>query len=160
MQQRRNLLLVLGAVVVLVAAFVVLRGSDDDEATVATTTPAATTAPADPAADAPAAGTTPTATTPAATATTPAPPPLPTVEVVGGQPEGGVRDLEFEKGDRVRFRVRSDTDDEVHVHGFDIEKAVGPGRPATFDFKAEFDGRYEIELHGAGTPIAELTIQP
>ncbi len=60
--------------------------------------------------------------------TTPAEPEVPTVEVVGGKPRGGVQELEFKKGDTIRFRVRSDTPDEIHVHGFDKYADVGPGQ--------------------------------
>lgn len=83
-----------------------------------------------------------------------------TVVVAGGAPEGGVAKLEYEAGDRITFAVESDAADEIHVHGYDIEQEVGPGKPAEFDFAAELDGIYEVELHGSETQIAELVVNP
>src|SRR5688572_13882850 len=42
---------------------------------------------------------------------------------------GVVRELEAEQGETVRFRVVSPRPDEVHVHGYDLLKDVGPGDP-------------------------------
>lgn len=90
----------------------------------------------------------------------PSEPEVPTIVVRGGQPVGGVEELTFGAGERIRFAVRSDTDDEVHVHGYDIEQEVGPGRVARFDFPASIEGLFEAELHGSGGQIAELRIEP
>jgi hypothetical protein len=82
------------------------------------------------------------------------------IVVRGGKPVGGVRRLEYESRERVRFSVRSDAADEVHVHGFDIEKAVPAGGTARFRFVADLEGVFEIELHGRGVKIGELRIKP
>ena len=37
-----------------------------------------------------------------------------------GHPVGGIRQLTYDQGDRIRFKVDSDVSDEVHVHGYDI----------------------------------------
>jgi heme/copper-type cytochrome/quinol oxidase subunit 2 len=79
---------------------------------------------------------------------------------VNGQPQGGVRRLEYEKGDRVRFKVQSDVADEIHVHGYDLMKDVTAGGTVTFSFPASIEGRFEIELEEAGTQIAELEVDP
>ena len=63
-------------------------------------------------------------------------------------------------GDTIRFTVSSDQSDEVHVHGYDLEKPVGPGAPARFSFSADADGIFEVELHGSGAQIASLEVQP
>jgi hypothetical protein len=85
---------------------------------------------------------------------------VPFIDVVDGQPKGGVTDLEFVKGDEIKFAVRSNTADEVHVHGYDIEEEIEPGKPAIFDFPADLEGVFEVELHGSETQIAELTVNP
>jgi hypothetical protein len=90
----------------------------------------------------------------------PAEPPIPTIVVRNGKPVGGVEEITVEAGERVRFRVRSNTTDEVHVHGYDIEREVGPGASAEFDFPATIEGLFEAELHGSGEQIAELRIEP
>ena len=82
------------------------------------------------------------------------------VVVKGGEPVGGVAELEYERGDRVRFDVKSDVAEEVHVHGYDAIEDVGPGKVARFDFPADIEGGFEVELEGAHTKIAELTVEP
>ena len=53
-----------------------------------------------------------------------------------------------------------DTADEVHVHGFDVTKAVPAGGTALLSFDANLEGRFEVELHGSGAQIAELEVSP
>ncbi len=84
----------------------------------------------------------------------------PVVEVKGGQPVGGVQKLDVNEGGDVRFTVKSDVDEEVHVHGFDVSKPVGPGKPARFDFEAGFTGIFEVELENSAVPIIELQVNP
>jgi hypothetical protein len=137
---------VAGGVAVLVVAYVLIQGagSDDKPATISTQAVPPTTAQGD-----------------AATAETPAPKPaVPTVRVVNGQPQGGVRKLDFQKGGEVRFRVVSDTPDEIHVHGYDLMKDVAKGGSVSFRFPASIDGRFVVELEGRGIQIAELDVQP
>ena len=68
--------------------------------------------------------------------------------------------LEFEQGDTVRFRVRADVADHVHVHGYDLMKDVEPGETITFSFPADITGIFEIELEDAGEQIAQLRVDP
>jgi hypothetical protein len=85
------------------------------------------------------------------------------IRIEDGKPVGGVREVEVTSGERVRFRVISDTDGEVHVHGYDDEKPVAAGGSVSFDFPASIEGGYEIELHaadGAPSVIGELKVQP
>ena len=173
--------IVLGALGVLLIVFVILQGGDDSggpsssapqtTATQATATTATETT-----------ATTTTATTTTATTTTgdtttgsttddsgsetgttqtaPSAPAIPTVRVVNGQPQGGVERLQFTRGERVRFKVRSDVADEVHVHGYDVSKDVSAGGSVTFSFPATIEGRFEVELEAAHTQIAELEVEP
>jgi hypothetical protein len=73
---------------------------------------------------------------------------------------GKVTKLQYTQGDQVRFRVRTDKADEVHVHGYDIERETEPGKPLTVSFKATINGIFEIELHHADVQIGQLTVQP
>jgi hypothetical protein len=94
------------------------------------------------------------------TSTAPAQPAVQTVRVVNGQPQGGVKRLEYKKGDRIRFKVQSDVADEIHVHGYDLKKDVTAGGSVQFSFAATIEGRFEVELENAGTQIAELEVTP
>jgi hypothetical protein len=82
------------------------------------------------------------------------------IVVRGGEVVGGVKRLEYESGERVRFTVRSDVADEVHVHGFDIQKDVPANGSARFGFPADIEGVFDVELHHGEIKIAELRITP
>lgn len=85
---------------------------------------------------------------------------VPTIVVEGGEPAGGVQELEFDAGDEVRFEVESDVAEHVHVHGYDVIQDVTPGKPVTFEFPADIEGVFEVELEDSHTQIAELTVRP
>jgi hypothetical protein len=85
-------------------------------------------------------------------------PTLPTILVRDGKPVGGIEKLEYDAGDMVRFVVRSDTPDELHVHGYDIERELPAGRTVRVQFPASIEGIFEAELHGSGEQIAELQV--
>jgi hypothetical protein len=82
------------------------------------------------------------------------------VVVRDGQPVGGVKKIEVKSGDRVRFVVRADAPEEVHVHGYDIAEDVGPGQPARFDFVADLEGVFEAELENSSVQIIQLVVEP
>jgi hypothetical protein len=85
---------------------------------------------------------------------------VPTVVIRDGEPVGGVAALEYSAGDEIRFEVVSDVADEVHVHGYDLMEDVAAGGTASFDFPAEIEGIFEVELEGRGVEIAELRVNP
>lgn len=87
-------------------------------------------------------------------------PSIPTIVVKGGKPVGGVQKLEFTKGDVIRFTVRSDVADHVHLHGYDVFKDVPAGGSVTFAVPANLDGLYEVELEDRVEPLAEITVNP
>lgn len=137
------------AAVIAIVAVVVLAGSGDDEPAdsgeqaAATATPSATAEPQE--------------ASPQETATptpepTPKPPPL--------LRAGKVTKLKATEGETVRFRVRSGTDEEIHVHAYDITREIPAGKTVDVAFKATITGVVEIEFHGSGEQIAELTVEP
>jgi hypothetical protein len=137
------------AVAIAVVTVVVLADSseDDSEPDQTAATPTATATPeASPAEEETA---TPTATP------TPTPRPQPPLLTAGK-----VRELEYTEGDTIRFRVRSDVDEEIHVHCYDITRDVPAGDTITVSFKASITGICEVEFHGSGEPIAELRVEP
>jgi hypothetical protein len=150
----QRLAIVVGAIVVLVVAYVVISGGDDEKRSDSTQPAAsqpASTQSTDTGSD----------TSGTETATEPAAPPAPpTVRVVDAKPQGGIKKLSFDKGDQIRFRVVSDTADEIHVHGYDLMKDVAKGGSVTFSFKGSIDGRFVVELEDHGEQIAELDVQP
>ncbi len=150
MNSRRNSI-ALGLLVLIVAGglFVALRPGDSDEITASpqtVTTPEAEVTTGE--------------TPPAAKPSKPEAPKVPTIVVRAGGPVGGVLDIDVKEGDRIRFNVESDVEEEVHVHGFDITEDVAPGKTASLDFGADFTGIFEAELEFSGVPIAEIQINP
>lgn len=85
---------------------------------------------------------------------------VPTIVVKNGEPVGGVRELEYSAGEQVRFTVRSDFADEIHVHGYDLMKDVLAGGAVSFSFPAEIEGIFEVELEESAEQIAELRVNP
>jgi len=133
------------AIGVAVALFFVLRDDDGDESTIAATTATTGEAPE------PAGG---------GGGGKPEEPEIATIVVKNGQPVGGVQELEFTKGEQIRFVVESDIDDEVHLHGYDVSKRVSAGGQVEFDVPATADGVFEVELEESVVPLAEITVNP
>ena len=92
---------------------------------------------------------------------TPTPTPTPTPKP---QPPllqaGKVAKLRFKEGDTVRFRVRHDSPEHIHIHGYNIMKDVEPGKTANVAFKATITGIFEIEFEDSAEQIAELRVDP
>jgi hypothetical protein len=147
---QRIALLAVAALIAVVAIFVLADSSEDDTdgqqaAATATATPTAT-------AEAPSEEETPT---PTATPT-----PEPTPEPAPVLRAGRVAELEYKQGDTVRLRARSDTPEEVHVHGYDLSVDVEPGKTARMEFEADITGIFEIEFEISHQQIAELKVEP
>jgi hypothetical protein len=76
-------------------------------------------------------------------------PPVTRISVKGGVLVGEAKNIRVAKNDIVRIVVSSDAPDEIHLHGYDIEKEAAPGKPARFRFKADVEGAFELESHAA-----------
>jgi hypothetical protein len=104
--------------------------------------------------------TTPAVTTPAET--TPAKPKPRTIVIVvdQGRPRGGIKRPALAKGEKVVLVVRADAGEDVHLHGYDIEKPVTPGKPVRIPLTANLPGRFELELHHPDALLAVLEVRP
>ena len=97
----------------------------------------------------------------AVTATTTTTAPKTTViRVKGGEPVGGVTNITVKQGTTMRFTVVADAPEEVHVHGYDVAKVVGPGNDAVYVLPAKINGVFEVELEKSAVQIAKLTVEP
>jgi ABC-type Fe3+-hydroxamate transport system substrate-binding protein len=95
------------------------------------------------------------------TTTTSAPKPRTiTIVVESGRPRGGIARPTVAKGDKVVVVVRTDAGEEVHLHGYDIEKPVTPGTPVRIPFTADLPGRFELELHHPDALLAVIEVKP
>jgi hypothetical protein len=137
MTTRARIALLAGLVVLAIIAFVVLKPADNKHTASTGTTPAEASS-----------------TKPGKVA------PVPQVVVKGGKPVGGVKTITVSKGDQVRFAVRSDLSDEIHVHGYDFMKDVKAGGQVSFSFPAKIDGEFVVELESRGEQIVNLVVNP
>ena len=93
----------------------------------------------------------------ASPAESPTPTPTPKPPLLSA---AGGKALTVTQGETVRFRVRSTSDEEVHVHGYDLKKDVRAGQTITFAFKANIAGIFEIEFEKSGMTLAQLKVVP
>jgi hypothetical protein len=82
------------------------------------------------------------------------------LSVQGGKPVGGARTVRLARDDDVVLNVRADTDDEVHLHGYNMHLHLKRGQPATLRFTAKRTGRFSAELHKADTELVVFEIYP
>jgi hypothetical protein len=75
----------------------------------------------------------------------------------GGQVVGLDR-FSYTLGEQVSVWVLSDTDDEVHVHGYDQLFTVKAGVPLEISVTAEVPGIFEVELESTHTLLFELVV--
>ncbi len=73
---------------------------------------------------------------------------------------GSARRLSVRQGETVSFRVRHPSDEELHVHGYDIARPLPAGKTVSVSFRATIEGIFEIELEHSGTAIASLRVEP
>jgi FtsP/CotA-like multicopper oxidase with cupredoxin domain len=132
----------IAAIIAVVAVILLAGGGDETDKTANSASPATPTATA----------TADGSAEPTATATPK--PKLPLLQA------GKEKALTYKEGETVRFRVRNDTAEEVHIHGYDIKKELEPGKTETVSFKASITGIFEIELEGSGTLLAQLKVVP
>lgn len=89
------------------------------------------------------------------------PPKVFDLAVAAGQP---ARTIRVKRGDEVQLRWSSERRVTLHLHGFDIERAVAPDAPAVMAFKAHIAGRFPVSEHGHagrhGRTVLYLEVHP
>jgi len=66
--------------------------------------------------------------------------------------------IKAKAGQTVLVTAVSDAADEVHIHGYDKELPLTPGKPASVKFTADMKGTFEIETHESGKLVAKLVV--
>jgi hypothetical protein len=140
MSSRARIALLIGIVVVAVVGLVIARSGDDSNQSPSSTQPAASAG--------------------SSTGAHPATPKPPEIVVQNQQPVGGVKKITVPKNGTVRFSVRSDSAQEIHVHGYDFHKEVPANGSVSFSFPAKIDGSFIIELEDPGVEIGSLKVTP
>ena len=80
------------------------------------------------------------------------------ISIEGG--EMSPAEISVKEGDRVTLRVGSEKPMELHLHGYDVEQEVEPGREAKLQFKADLTGRFELEDHETEKELGVLQVRP
>lgn len=81
------------------------------------------------------------------------------VSVKDGKVSPKAHRVKVAEGSQVQLLVSSDVDDEVHVHGYEIEKEVAAGQSVTIDFTANQTGVFEVETHESSLLLLQLQVQ-
>ena len=76
-----------------------------------------------------------------------------------GAVRGGPQVMRAGAGDTVRIEIRSDAEDEVHVHGIDAEAEIAAGRTTALSFAVDARGSYEVELHDSGVVLGSVEVR-
>ena len=116
-----------------VVLFLVLRGGDDD---------------------------TPSATQPTASVvdTTKPPPPEPDVILIPINTDAETRRT-IARGREVVLVISGAAGEEVHLHGYDVKRRIGPDGTVRLPFRATIPGRFEVELEESHRQVADLTVR-
>ena len=62
----------------------------------------------------------------------------------------GARTIRVKQGDQVQLNWKTDEAAELHLHGYNIETDVAPGKPASMTVTAKATGRFPVTSHGFG----------
>ncbi len=62
-------------------------------------------------------------------------------------------------GDQLTLVVTSDHDDTLHIHGFDIEKALSSGKPTSVTLTGKQPGVYEVETHHPELRLLKIAVK-
>ena len=80
------------------------------------------------------------------------------VTVANGKVNPRGATIKVKAGQTVLVTAVSDAEDEVHIHDYDKELPLTPGKPASVKFTANMKGTFEIETHESGKLVAKLVV--
>ena len=69
------------------------------------------------------------------------------VRIVARKAEGGARTVRARRGEMIALRFSTDEKMVVHVHGYDVHRAVTPGAVADLTILARHVGRFPVTAH-------------
>ena len=82
------------------------------------------------------------------------------LEIKDGRLASGKSVIQVHRGEQVVLRIRSNTTDELHLHGYDLHARITPQETAVLEFSANRTGRFTLELHQAQTELGALEVYP
>jgi len=66
--------------------------------------------------------------------------------------------LTAHQNDMITLNIKSDTDGEVHLHGYDIPIETKAGQTVTTKFKADRTGDFPMEWEDTSAPLGHLVV--
>jgi plastocyanin len=82
-----------------------------------------------------------------------------TVTVTGSRVTPAPRTVDLAVGETMTLTVTSDHADQLHVHGFDIEKELPAGTPVSVELTGESPGVYEVETHHPELRLLKIAVR-
>jgi hypothetical protein len=79
--------------------------------------------------------------------------------VTNGKVVKGNKQPTVKKGRLVRIVVVANRGEELHLHGYDLERTIRPRKQTVIQFRAKVSGRFELELHEPDVLIARLSVK-
>jgi plastocyanin len=64
-----------------------------------------------------------------------------------------------EHGQMLRLVVTSDHDDELHAHGFDVDRELTAGQATTVDLSGAEPGLYDVETHHPELRLLQVQVR-
>lgn len=80
------------------------------------------------------------------------------VTVANGKVNPSGATVKVKAGQTVLVTATSDAEDELHIHGYDKELELAPGKPVSVKFTANMKGTFEVETHKSGKLVAKLVV--
>jgi hypothetical protein len=80
------------------------------------------------------------------------------IRLADGKADPSGERVEAKKGNTLVLTIDSDRDDEIHVHGYDIEIPVTAGKTVTKEIVLDQIGRFEVESHEPALTILQLIV--
>jgi hypothetical protein len=80
------------------------------------------------------------------------------ITVANGKVNPSGATIKAKAGQTVLITAVSDAEDQLHVHGYDKEIELVPGKPVSEKFTANMKGTFEIETHESGKLVAKLVV--
>jgi hypothetical protein len=69
------------------------------------------------------------------------------LRIENGRLSDNLKTIRVRQGDSVEMDWSSDRHVVIHLHGYDVEAAVDPGKTQRLQFRASVSGRFPIEAH-------------
>ena len=80
------------------------------------------------------------------------------VTVANGKVNPSGATVKVKAGQTVLIKAVSDAEEELHIHGYDKELKLTPGKAASVEFTANMKGTFEVETHKSGKLVAKLVV--